>query len=54
MAKEQGLKRGGFDPAEWGLTTKELMEFEYLMNEAFKAGLSAARLPVMSAKTISV
>ena len=35
-------KEGGFDPAEWGLTTESLMEFEYIMNQAFKAGLSAA------------
>ena len=40
-------KEGGFDPAEWGLTTKELMEFEYIMNQAFKAGLSAALVSIV-------
>lgn len=40
-------KEGGFDPAEWGLTTEELMEFEYIMNQAFKAGLSAALVSVV-------
>lgn len=40
-------KEGGFDPAEWGLTTEALMEFEYIMNQAFKAGLSAALVSVV-------
>lgn len=40
-------KEEGFDPAEWGLTTEELMEFEYIMNQAFKAGLSAALVSVV-------
>lgn len=40
-------KEGGFDPAEWGLTTEELMEFEYIMNQAFQAGLSAALVSVV-------
>ncbi|MCM1247251.1 MAG: hypothetical protein NC251_02350 [Lachnoclostridium sp.] len=40
-------KEGGFDPAEWGLTTEELVEFEYIMNQAFKAGLSAALVSVV-------
>lgn len=40
-------KEGGFDPAEWGLTTEKLMEFEYIMNQAFKAGLSAALVSVV-------
>lgn len=40
-------KEGGFDPAEWGLTTESLMEFEYIMNQAFKAGLSAALVSVV-------
>lgn len=40
-------KEAGFDPAEWGLTTEELMEFEYIMNQAFKAGLSAALVSVV-------
>lgn len=40
-------KESGFDPAEWGLTTEELMEFEYIMNQAFKAGLSAALVSVV-------
>ena len=32
----------GFDPADWGLTTENLVELEYIMDQAFKAGLSAA------------
>lgn len=40
-------KEGGFDPAEWGITTEELMEFEYIMNQAFRAGLSAALVSVV-------
>lgn len=40
-------KDGGFDPAQWGLTTGELIKFEYIMNQAFKAGLSAALVSVV-------
>ena len=40
-------KESGFDPAEWGLTTENLVEFEYIMNQAFKAGLSAALVSVV-------
>lgn len=46
-ALAQLAKDGGFDPAEWGLKTKELVEFEYIMNQAFKAGLSAALVSVV-------
>lgn len=35
-------KEAGFDPADWGLRTEDLMEFEYIMDQAFKAGMSAA------------
>lgn len=47
-AKELAMlaKEGGFDPAEWGLTTEELMEFEYIMNQSFQAGLTAALVSV--------
>jgi len=38
---------GGFDPTDWGLTTEELVEFEYIMDQAFKAGLSAALVSVV-------
>ena len=35
-------KKDGIDPSEWNLTTEELIKFEYLMKQAFKAGLTAA------------
>lgn len=40
-------KEGGFDPAEWGLTTEELITSQYIMNQAFKAGLSSALISVV-------
>lgn len=40
-------KESGFDPAQWGLTTEELITAEYIMNQAFKAGLSAALVSVV-------
>lgn len=36
------LKEGGIDPADYGLTTENLVTPEYIMKQAFKAGLSAA------------
>ena len=35
-------KEGGFDPADFGLTTEELIQFKNIMQQAFKAGLSSA------------
>ena len=40
-------KEGGFDPAKWGLTAEELMEYRYIMHQAFKAGLTAAMVSVI-------
>ena len=40
-------KEGGFDPSEWGLTTEELIKWEHIMNQAHKAGLSAAVISVV-------
>lgn len=37
-------KEAGFDPADWGLTTEELVQFDYIMKQAFYAGLSAATI----------
>lgn len=35
-------KEGGFDPAQWGLTTKKLVSYQYIAQQAFKAGTTAA------------
>jgi len=43
----QLAKMNGFDPEEWGLRTAELVNLEYIMSQAFKAGLSAALLSVI-------
>lgn len=40
-------KEAGFDPAEWGITTEELITAEYIMKEAFKSGLSAALVSII-------
>lgn len=40
-------KKGGFDPADWGLTTKKLINYEYVLQQAFQAGLSAATISVV-------
>jgi hypothetical protein len=40
-------KEGGFDPAAWNLTTKELIQWEYIMKQAHGAGLSAALISVV-------
>lgn len=40
-------KEAGFDPAEWGLTTEDLIGMDYIMEQAFKAGLSAALISVI-------
>lgn len=41
-------KEKGFDPAEWGMgiKTENLVEFQYIMNQAFKAGLTAALISI--------
>ena len=42
LAKEEN-----FDPADWGLTTEELIQWEHIMKQANKAGLSAAVISVV-------
>ena len=37
-------KKGEFDPAEYGLSTEELVKFNYIMEQALKAGLSAGAI----------
>lgn len=37
-------KEGDIDPKEFGLTTQELIRFEYLLKQSFKAGLTAATI----------
>ena len=41
------LKEGGFDPAEFGLTTDELIHWDHIMDQAFNAGLTAAVISVV-------
>lgn len=43
----QLAKEKGFDPADRGIRTEQLITFEYLMNQAFKAGLTAAMLSIL-------
>ena len=38
----QLAKEGKIDPKELGLTTEELVKFEFILKQAFKAGLTAA------------
>lgn len=40
-------KVGGIDPAELGLTTEELIKFEYVLKQAFKAGVTAATISMV-------
>ena len=40
-------KENKIDPAELKLTTEELVKFEYVMKQAFKAGLSAATVSLV-------
>jgi hypothetical protein len=40
-------KEGGFDPADFGLTTEELVKYEYVLKQAFRAGLSAATISIV-------
>lgn len=47
-AKEiaKAMKEDGIDPADFGLTTEELVKFEYVMKQAINAGLTAALVSV--------
>lgn len=40
-------KEGDFDPAEYGITTEELVKYEYVLKQAFQAGLSAATISMV-------
>ena len=40
-------KEGRIDPTELGLTTEELMKFEYVLKQAFKAGVTAATISMV-------
>ena len=40
-------KEGGFEPSDWGLKTEEVILWENIMDQAFKAGLSAAIISVV-------
>lgn len=43
----QLAKEGKIDPEEWNLTTEELIRAEYILKEAFKAGLTAATISIV-------
>ena len=40
-------KEGRIDPAELGLTTEELIKFEYVLKQSFKAGVTAATISMV-------
>lgn len=40
-------KEGGFDPADWGLTTEELIKYKHILQQAFQAGLTAATISIV-------
>lgn len=40
-------KEGGFDPVEWGLTTEDLIEYKYVLQQAFKSGVTAATISIV-------
>lgn len=42
----RAMREDGLDPADFGLTTEILIEFDHIMNQAFKAGLTAALISV--------
>lgn len=39
-------KEGNFDPADWGLTTETLVNWDYIKTQSIQAGLSAAAITV--------
>ena len=47
-AKElaRAMRNDGLDPADFGLTTEELIEFDFIAQQAFKAGLTAALISI--------
>lgn len=40
-------KEGNIDPKDLGLTTEELIKYEYILKQAFKAGLTAATISIV-------
>ena len=40
-------KEGMFNPEDFGLTTEELIKYRYIMEQAFKAGLTAATISMV-------
>lgn len=40
-------KEGGFDPADFGIATEELVKYEYVLKQAFQAGLTAATISLV-------
>lgn len=43
----QLAKEGKIDPEELGLTTEELIRYEYILKQTFKAGLTAAAISIV-------
>ena len=46
-ALAQLSKDGEFDPSKYGLTTEELVKYKYVIQQAFKAGLTAATISMI-------
>ena len=40
-------KQGKINADDWGLTTKELIKYDYIIQQAFKAGLTAATISIV-------
>ena len=40
-------KEGSFDPADFGIATEELVKYEYVLKQAFQAGLTAATISLV-------
>lgn len=43
----QIAKEGGFDPADFGLTTEELIHFKHILQQSLHAGVSAATISLV-------
>lgn len=43
----QLAKEGKINPEDWGLNTEELIRAEYILKQAFKAGLTAATISIV-------
>jgi len=40
-------KEGAFDPVKWGLTTEQIIAFQDIMRQAYKAGMTAAIISIV-------